>query len=285
MKCSEFDHIVSSNLHFHFREWLPADKPKALVFLIHGLSDHGGRFSGVAETLTRNGFVFIAPDLRGNGRSSGKKGHFDSYDQVMDDLDLLIEIARQKHRDIPLFIYGQSMGGNLALNYGLRRGQNLSGIIASSPWLRLTRPPNPLVQGIGSAIGKIFPGLVIPNGLVAEDLTHTKSISDAYRNDPLVHGKISLNTFRIITESGEWAIQNAHRLKFPLLLLHGTSDNITSMEASREFSNKLQAEHTFETWEGLRHELHNEPSSENVLSHIVNWMDSLLLKNLRQSPD
>jgi alpha-beta hydrolase superfamily lysophospholipase len=221
--------------------------------------------------------LFIAPDLRGNGKSAGKKGHFDSYEQVMQDIDFLVAESGKRWPDLPVIIYGQSMGGNLALNYCLRRKPAVKGVIASSPWLRLARPPSPIVRSVGNFIARLIPSLVISNGIDARDLSHSKVISDAYDNDPLVHGKISLNTFRIITESGEWAIRNSRSLNMPLLLMHGTADRITSMEASREFFGHDKSSNIFKTWEGLYHELHNEPGSAEVLSFMINWMNSILL--------
>jgi alpha-beta hydrolase superfamily lysophospholipase len=260
---------------FHVKVYIPETKPVVLVFLLHGLADHGGRFRNVAEHFSREGFILFAPDLIGNGKSSGKRGHFSSYDGLMDDIEFLLAKATHSYPGIPVFIYGQSMGGNLALNYCMRRNPAISGVISASPWLRLTKPPNAIVKIMGNALGTAFPTIVIPNGLNAEDLTHSNEIINAYRNDPLVHGKISLNTFRIITKSGEWAIENAFRLRIPLLLMHGTADLITSRSASEQFSRNLNKPHTFRTWEGLRHELHNEIQGDAIIQYICQWIHSI----------
>jgi alpha-beta hydrolase superfamily lysophospholipase len=260
---------------FHVKEWLPDTSPGNLVFLLHGLADHGGRFIHVAEAFVERGCVFIAPDLLGNGKSEGKRGHFGSFEQIMDDIDFLLIYFRTMWPGLPVILYGQSMGGNLALNYCLRRQPELAGVISSSPWLRLYSPLPPIVHAVGYALGKFFPSLIIPNGINARELSQNRTVSDAYEKDPLVHGKISLNTYRIITESGEWAISNATKLHSPLLLMHGSSDRITSIEASRQFSENSTGNCTFKTWEGLFHELHNEPEHETILEFIFKWMKTL----------
>ncbi len=271
--------VNQQNCKFHLKEWLPDSGIQGLVFLLHGLADHGGRFSYVAEFFTRIGFAFIAPDLRGNGYSDGKRGHFDSFQQVMDDIDLLFQEAIEKYPGIPVFIYGQSMGGNLALNYGIRCNPAITGMISSSPWLRLSNPPPAIISSIGTVIGNIFPSFAIPNGINADDLCRDKNISNAYRNDPLVHGKISLSTFKIITRSGEWAIQNAAKINTPILLMHGTADRITSIDASRQFADG-NSSCEFKTWEGFYHELHNEPERDEVIQFILNWVETKLTNQL-----
>ncbi len=264
---------------FHIREWLPEKDIKGLAFLLHGLSDHGGRYSHVAEAFTRKGIAFIAPDLRGNGLSGGKRGHFPSYTLVMDDIEFLLNETIKKFPGIPVIIYGQSMGGNLALNFGIRRNPAVAGIISSSPWLRLAVPPSAFTRIAGNIIGSLIPSLVIPNGLNAGELCRNKKVSDAYRNDPLVHGKISLNTYKVIAGSGEWAILHASELKLPLLLMHGTADRITSMEASRQFAANLNNKFEFKTWESGFHELHNEPEQDQVIAYMLNWIENTVRSN------
>lgn len=273
MKYLEYQQNNSQNFRFFVREWIPEIQPAGLVLLLHGLSDHGSRFEYVAEKFVKAGFVFVAPDLRGNGKSDGKRGHFDSLDQVMDDISFLLKECRKLHPGIPIVLYSQSMGGNLAINYTLRFPENVHCTVASSPWLRLTKqPPQPLIWLV-SKLARFFPGLVIPNGLNPKDLCHDNQISQAYANDKLIHFKISLSTFININESGEWAIRNASKLKVPLLLLHSDVDPITSFTASREFKQNSNSQVSFLTFGGLYHELHNEPGEkEMIVAQIVEWV-------------
>ena len=272
------------NLTFHVNEWLPETKTSGLIFLLHGLADHGGRFRHVGEAFANEGFAFYAPDLRGNGLSGGKRGHFDSYEQVMDDIAFLFRQSCEEHPDIPAIIYGQSMGGNLALNFCIRRKPAISGVIASSPWLRLTKAPNLVARIIGSTMGHFLPTLSFSNGLDADDLTHDPVISNAYRNDPLVHGRITLNTYKVISHSGEWALRNAGKLGFPLLLLHGTADRITSFEASKQFAQTCHDNCTFNTRQGLFHELHNEFGNREILKEMIDWTKTIMKKKDENQP-
>jgi alpha-beta hydrolase superfamily lysophospholipase len=259
------------NITFHIKKWLPEAPAVGLIFLLHGLSDHSGRFRHLGEGFAKEGLIFFAPDLRGNGQSEGKRGHFSSYEQVMDDIEFLLLQAKEENPGIPVFLYGQSMGGNLALNYCIRRKPLISGVISSSPWLRLTKEPSAITRTIGSFMRHLMPALSIPNGLNADDLTHDPVISNAYRNDPLVHGRITLNTFNMISSSGEWALKNAAELKLPLLLLHGTADRITSFDASEQFAKKCNGNCNFIIKPGMYHELHNEQGKQELLKEIIAW--------------
>lgn len=265
---------------FHLRSWQPETNAKGLVFIIHGLSDHGGRFVFVAESLVKEGYVCVVPDLRGNGNSGGKRGHFSSMEQIIDDLDFLVEKCRERFKGLPLIIYGQSMGGNLALHYGVLRQKEITCIISSSPWIKLTTPPSPLVTIIGKGIGKLFPSFTIPNGINPFNLCQDKVICQLYADDPLIHGKITLNTFNTIQASGEWVLNHAEDIKIPILLMHGTGDKITLFEASRQFALKNSANCTFIAWEAMLHELHNEIEKEKVLDQVLTWLRSI---NVRSS--
>ena len=126
-------------LFVHF--WKTED-PKGLLCIIPGYSEHGGRFRHVAEFLTAKQITVMAIDSRGHGKSKGLRGHTPSLDHMLDDIEEALKLARSEYNEIPIFLLGQSMGGNLVLNYVLRKPTNeLSGFVASSPWLQLAFEP------------------------------------------------------------------------------------------------------------------------------------------------
>jgi len=256
------------------RIWQPKTQPLAITCLVHGLSDHSGRFTGLAEELSKHGYIFIAPDLRGNGKSPGVRGDFDSLSQVLDDIKAIIDYSKSRFAGLPVFLYGQSMGGNLAINFALRHPSSISGVISSSPWLRLTNPPSRIVRIAAAILKPLFPKMLINNGLKSTDLCHDTVVQSAYDNDPLIHWKVSLSTFFIINNGGEWAVENAGLLQLPLLLMHGDADMITSFEASREFARKAGQNCTFIEWPGLYHELHNEPGRDAIYDAVNAWLSS-----------
>jgi len=275
MTYSEFYLNDAQNFRFFVRKWIPETPPKGLLLLLHGLSDHGARFAFVAESFAKEGFIFVAPDLRGNGKTDGKRGHFDSLDQMMTDINFLLQDCRKAHPDIPLMLYSQSMGGNIAINYALRFPEEILCVVASSPWLSLTKPPAPALQWVVSKLVKVMPDLAISNGINPRNLSHDVVDCNAYDADKLIHGKVSLSTFVNIKKSGEWVIQNASSLKVPLMLMHSDTDPITSFAASEQFHKNANSFLTFRKYTGLFHELHNEPGEkESIVKAAIEWVKS-----------
>ena len=254
--------------------WQPAGNVKGVVCLVHGLGEHSGRYSPLADFLNRSGFAVMAFDLRGHGRSGGKRGHF-AYETALDDIGLLVAEARRRFGEAPRFLYGHSLGGNLVLNYILRRPVDaLRGAIVSGPWLRLAFDPPAYKVFLARSVGKLLPGLLQPSGLQPEYLSHDAEVVRAYVEDPLVHDRISAGLFLGAYEAGLWALEHASALSIPLLLMHGTADHLTSADASREFCARAGERCTLRLWEGMYHEVHNEPGKEEVYRTVKAWLES-----------
>jgi len=262
---------------FFAREWSPDGNPKGVIVLIHGLSEHGGRYGHVGSYFAACGYTMIIADLRGNGRSFGKRGHFPSYHLMMEDISLFLEEARKRHPALPLLLYGHSLGGNLVLNYLIRNMPEVAGAIVTSPWLRLSVNP-PLFRLILAGMAKwVFPSMTRPDGIDPSFLSHDEEVARKYTADPLVHSQISVRAFVEVSMAGEYALKHADRIRCPLLLMHGTEDRLTSFAASSEFSEKVMTGITFKAWDGLYHELHNEVEKEAVLGFICRWINKIIL--------
>ncbi|MEI6457222.1 MAG: lysophospholipase, partial [bacterium] len=249
--------------------------------LIHGLSDHAGRYRHVGSFFADSGYTMIIPDLRGHGRSFGKRGHFPSFDIVMEDISLFMAEARRRHPEMPVILYGHSMGGNLVLNYLIRNMPRVAGAIVTSPWLRLNLKPALYKAILAISANRFFPSMTRPDGIIPSFLSHDEEVVRKYIADPLVHSLISVRTYLEISRAGEYALKHAEKIGCPLLLMHVTDDRLTSFVASREFSNRVVANITFKAWEGLYHELHNEIEKDEVLGFIRDWLD---LTSLAQPP-
>lgn len=261
---------------FFATEWSPDGDSRGLIVLIHGLSDHARRYHHAGSFFSSSGYHLIIFDLRGNGRSFGKRGHFPSLNIMLDDISLFLEEAKKQHPGLPLVLYGHSMGGNLVLNYLIRKMPAIAGAVVTSPWLRLTLKPPAYRFLLARMINRTFPALTLPDEIVPACLSHDKEVERSYAVDPLVHHRISVRAFIEISQAGEYALKHAGKIGCPLLLMHGTEDSLTSFAASKELSKKVLDRHTFRAWEGLFHELHNEHEKEAVLGFIRDWTDHLL---------
>lgn len=274
MKYSESYLVAGDGNKLFLCEWATDNSPKGVVCLVHGLGEHCGRYAHVASKLTESGYSVIAIDLPGHGKSEGKRGHIRSYKTLQQDIDLLISEAVKRYPDIPCYLYGHSLGGNLVLNYALGNDLRLTGIISTSPWLKLSFQPKSLVLLIGKILDKIWPSFTQSNGLNANGLSHKSEVAEAYINDPYVHDKISVRLFNRANVHGLLAIKKASQCKLPILLMHGSADPITSPKASHQFAENAGTICTYKEWEDLYHELHNEYNSEEVIQYIIDWMQA-----------
>ena len=115
------------------QSWVPDGTPKATINLIHGLGEHSGRYSRWGSLFAEKGYVLTAMDLFGNGKTEGKQGHVQSFQLLLDQVNLMLEKAEENFPGVPRILYGHSMGGNVAINYAISKDPPISGLIATSP--------------------------------------------------------------------------------------------------------------------------------------------------------
>ncbi len=251
----------------------PGENARAMIILVHGLGEHVQRYSQWIEMFKNEGIGVVAVDMPGHGRSPGRRGNISGYELIKEMIDILINTAKQTFPGIPLFIYGHSLGGGLVLNYLLKTNPKVSGAIATSPWLKLSFEPPRIKLILASILNHILPGFVQSSGLNADFLSHDPDVVRLYRNDPLVHGKISVSLFNIAVKSAKYTLENSSGLKVRTLIVHGSEDMIVSPEGSREFAAKASLAE-LKIFDGGYHELHNEPFKQEVFDYIIKWIEN-----------
>lgn len=272
----EFQIKSRDGLRLHACRREPTGEPTAVVCMVHGLGEHCGRYGFMADAFNRAGFAWFAMDLRGHGKSEGMRGHAPGYDGLMSDIARLLEAARRCHPNSPLFLYGHSLGGNLAIQHALRERPALAGVVASAPLLRLAFDPPRRQVAVLRILNALRIRVSLPSGLDVEALSRDPEVLNAYRNDPLTHGRITPALAVAMIENGRWNLEHAPQLPCPLLLLHGDADRITSSAASRDFAERAGSSCTLKIWNGLYHELHNEPERREVVDYVLEWMERIL---------
>lgn len=261
---------------FH-RADVPSD-PRGLVLLWHGLGEHSGRYEHVIAALTGAGFAVHAIDHRGHGRSEGKRAFVRSYDEFMSDLVQFRRLVVEQYPDgFPLVVLGHSMGGNLALGHVLRHPGGVTGLALSAPALKPGDDIGPMLQKVAMFLGRFAPA-VRPDGLDATALSRDQKVVADYEDDPLVYsGKLSAGVAAALlgemaTFPGRYA-----ELELPVLVLHGTDDRLANVEGSRELeAGATNADVTAQYYDGLFHEVFNEPERQRVIDDLLAWLDSLV---------
>lgn len=256
--------------------WMPSNSnPWAMVTIVHGFGDHGGRFVGMGTSLAAMGLSVVAVDLVGHGRSPGRRGCIHSYDQLLDEVEASVEYTCEHHGRIPHFLFGQSMGGNLVLNLALRRPDfchSLYGIIAGSPMLRASVMPKDRVMEAGRWLAKHIPNWRIKAPVQVSKLSQDRRAQDAYLRDRYVHRAMSLRLAASLIDSGQWALENASQLRIPTLITHGADDTLTCPIASQDFVSTAGNIAKIKLWAGCRHDLHDDLQRERFFAYLNDWM-------------
>ncbi len=276
MKSFEANWKSKDGVYFFVRGWEPDNRPKALVALIHGLGEHTRRYGHVAKAMTEAGYAFVGFDLRGHGKSSGIRGHFPSLEVVMHDMKDFFIFLTERYPNIPQFLYGHSLGGLLVLTYALKNKTTLKGVIATGAGLRSPIHEQKMKILMAKLLGSLAPSAQIASGLETAAISRDQNVVNIYSSDPLVHDRISLGFGKTGLNATDYVWNHAEEFSVPLLIMHGSADRITYPHGSENFAklaSKNNPDVKLKLWDGLYHEVHNEPEKEEVLKFMIDWLD------------
>lgn len=256
----------------YWQAWLPVGAPRAVVVIAHGIGEHSGRYEHVAARLTAAGFAAYALDHRGHGRSSGPRAMIDRMDHAVTDVDSLVTLAASGQASRPVYLLGHSMGGAIALAYALRHQERLRGLLLSSAAASTdTASSAAWLEAKALAAVTLTVGVMDP-GLISRD----PAVVRAYREDPLVyHGKLPARTVVEVIDTIDRFAGELLMLRLPLLVMAGTADRIVPYAGSCMVYDRVGSpDRTLRLYEGLYHELFNEPERRVVLGDVVAWLDA-----------
>ena len=264
---------ASDGTPLYGQSWAVA-APKGVICAVHGLGEHIGRYALVAAFFNQHGYAFLGNDHYGHGQSGGARGHTPSYESLLQEVDALLARAAADFPNVPLYLYGHSMGGNIVLNHLFRRKPTYKAAIATAPAILLPESPPALLLAVGRLMRKIYPKFAQPNGLKLKYLCSDDSVVTAYKNDPLVHDRVTSELGLSLIEQGEWLIAADRTAPVPLLLMHGTADGITAPNGTKQLAAKTSGAVTLKLWDGMLHEIHNEPNKAQVFDAMLQWVDN-----------
>ena len=275
---NQFTWTTKSREKIYAYSWPVEEDAKAVICLVHGLGEHLHRYEHLAQYYNERGYIVMAFDNVGHGRSGGKRGHVSNYQIHMNNINELLQEAEKRYPLLPRFLYGHSMGGNFVLNYGLRNNPQIAGLITTGAFITLDKMPSPFLMGFVKLIRHILPALLQPNDLNPEHVSSDPEEVEKYMNDPLVHDKISTNAAVELFAAAEWLEKYSGHVDIPVLLMHATDDYLTSPNGSKLLANNLEGDVTLKEWEGMYHEVHNEPDQEEVFDYTIDWIEKKIEK-------
>ena len=263
---------TSDGVILYTQSWCAA-QPKATIALIHGIAEHSARYKHVGEYLAEHGYTVHTMDLRGHGRSPGKRILVRQMEEHSKDVASFLTWVRQKAAGTPLFLLGHSMGGLIVTYYVLSQSPQLTGVILSAPALKLSSV-SPMLIAIGRLIAKVAPGLPMAT-LDLAAISRDPVVLKANADDPLVHrGGIPAATGLAMVQAVAYVQRQMENFRLPVLIVQGTADRLVDPEGSKQLYARAQStDKTLKLYEGLYHEVLNEPEKDQVMADMLAWLD------------
>ncbi|MEM7556198.1 MAG: lysophospholipase [Cyanobacteria bacterium P01_A01_bin.84] len=258
-------------LKLYIQSWL-VENYNAVIVIVHGYGEHSDRYTHVGKYLANEGFCVYTFDLRGHGQSEGERCFVQSFDDYLRDLDIFIKGIKDK-TDRSIYLLGHSMGGAISILFSLEYQSILNGLILSAPILQFGNNIHPLLLPITYLLGYLTPKLQtlrLDSNAISRDLEVVKS----YNDDALVyHGGTKARTATEIIRATRQIREKMAELNLPLLIMHGTKDILANPEGSRRlFARSNSNDKLLKLYDGLYHEVFNEPEKVQVLADLTKWL-------------
>ena len=268
---AEFTLQGTGGYEIFLRVWETEGMPRALVLLAHGYGEHAGRYEHVAERLTAAGYLVVAPDHHGHGRSGGPRGQI-NLAVAVDDLDTVVWNQSEIHPGLPIFLLGHSMGGAIALRYAILHQSRLAGLILSGPLV--LADAHPVARVAGSLLARVLPWAPVLK-LDPARVSRDPEVVAAYKHDPLVrHSPITAAAGAEFIRHADTIMDAAQTIALPTLLMWGEADELCPPAGAEALAKAITSpDLTAQAYPGLYHEIFNEPEREEILDTVVDWLN------------
>lgn len=251
--------------------WAAPSPTKNVLLIQHGIGEHAGRYQTWVDELQELPLDIWAFDARGHGHSDGPRGHAaHGIKTLADDLDEVLAHVKEKTGSDHIFLGGHSLGAAVVTQFATSRTPDaaIRGYILSAPAMRIPRSLSVRVKlALGNVLGAAMPRLTLPTGLDANGISSDPAEVERYKNDALIHDKISAALGLSLVRDAEALPQLAHKIDRPVLAYQGDADPIVDIDGTRIFVKGLGTpDVTYKELVGSRHETHHEtPEKRAVL--------------------
>jgi alpha-beta hydrolase superfamily lysophospholipase len=266
----------SEGSELYYQAWLPGSNSRAVIIGVHGHGDHSGGLDSIISHLVPRGFGWYGLDLRGHGRSPGRRGHVESWSQFREDLKSFLNLVRDRERDLPVFLLGHSLGGLLSLDYAIQYPGDLQGIISISPALSYSGF-SPATAVFLHLLATLKPEYEIRIQANYSKLTRDEGTARRLSRDTLRHDFITAQLGKELLKSGKRLKSGAHRLQVPLLMLYGTNDTLTPIEGMQDFYRSAASDSKeCYAYPDTLHRPFDDLRRSQVLEDIYSWISRQL---------
>jgi alpha-beta hydrolase superfamily lysophospholipase len=260
-------------LNIFFRSLRPKQETRAVVIIVPGFNAHSGYYAWVAEQLVAAGFAAYAVDLRGRGNSDGERFYVSDFEDYVNDVARVVELAKSRESGLPLFLLGHSAGGVVSCLYALEHQPEIAGLICESFAFQLPAPD--FVLAVFKGISHLAPHAHILH-LKNETFSRDPNVVQALNDDPLVGQETQPSqTMAAMVRADERIKQGFPLITLPVLILHGTLDKNAKPSGSQLFYDMAgSADKTLKLYEGSFHDPLNDLDKEVVMDDIKSWLNA-----------
>jgi len=270
-----FKGIRDANIYY--QAWLPDGRVKAVLLVVHGAAEHSGRYMNIVNHFIPLGYGVYSLDHFGHGRSDGQRVYVESFDDYIEPLNTFYTMIRRWQPDKPIFILGHSLGGLIETYYLLDHQKEFTGAVVSAPSIKIQDTISPMTITMGKLLSKITPkaGLL---ALDAKAVSKDPAVVEAYVTDPLVYtGKITARLAAEMLRAMQRVTDEVGTISLPMIIVQGKADRLVDPSGAQMLYDKSSStDKTLKMYDGLYHEVFNEPEREQVLADVEEWLESHL---------
>ena len=270
-----FKSIRDTDIYYQY--WLPEGEPKAILFVVHGIAEHSGRYMNVVNHFVPAGYAVYGIDHIGHGKSDGKRVYVERFQDYTKTLKKYFDMIRGWQAEKQIFLVGHSMGGLISAAYLLEHQDELTGAVLSGPGIKVPDNISNAVIFAGKMLSVVMPKAGIIQ-LDAEGICRDPAVVDAYVNDQLVYtGKITARLGAEMLKTMKHVTESAKKIRLPIMILQGGSDKLVDPSGAQFLYDSVSSEDkTIKIYDGLYHEVFNEPEHGQVLDDVNVWLESHL---------
>jgi acylglycerol lipase len=263
------------NTLIFYQAWLPDGEPKAVLPIVHGLGEHSGRYMNVVNHFVPHGYVVYGLDQIGHGKSGGPREFVERFDDFSDTFTQYLAMVKEWQPGKPIFLLSHSIGGLIATYYLLDHQAEFQGAIFSAPVVKVASHVTQMTVFMARALSLLAPSAgVLP--VDPSTISRDPDVVRAYIDDPLVfHGKttarLSAEMLRALTRVSA----ETDKITLPFIAMQGGDDRLVDPDGAEILYTKAGSkDKTLKIYDGLYHEIFNEPEHTQVLKDVETWLEA-----------